>query len=197
MPDTLPVYLNREELHSVEVPDTFETTGSFDVALVNHGTSVHVHLHLDDALSEIAALDASNHFIDSETQRVVTVEVTGDGEVTGKLKVASAYGAETRYVDVHLAEPEETESAVEVGESLSQPQPQSSETTTDAARSGGAGGAGALVDNPELVVLVLGGLALAAAVVAAVVIEETVVLLGALVVLAGVLGALFVLRSDS
>lgn len=190
MPDTLPVHLNREELHAVEVPDAFETSDSFDVALVNHGTSVHVHLHLDDALSEVASLDASNHFIDGETRRAAHVSVNGSGPVTGKLKVASAYGAQTRYVDIRLTEPEETESTVEVDESLSRPQP----TTTN--RPNGSDGDG-LVDSPELVVLGLGALALVAAVVAAVVIDQMVVLLGALVVLAGVLAALFVLRSDS
>jgi hypothetical protein len=191
VPDTLPVHLNREELHAVEVPDAFETSDSFDVGLVNHGTSVHVHLHLDDALSEVASLDASNHFIDGETQRAAHVSVNGSGPVTGKLKIASAYGAQTRYVDVRITEPEETESTVEVDESLSKPQP----TTTDIGSSGESGTG--LLDSPELVVLVLGALALLVAVVAAVVIDQMVVLLGALVVLAGVLAALFVLRSDS
>jgi len=192
VPDTLPVHLNREELHAVEVPDTFETSDSFDVALVNHGTSVHVHLHLDDALSEVASLDASNHFIDGETQRAAHVSLTGAGPVTGRLKVASAYGAQTRYVDVRITEPEETDSTVEVDESLSKPQP----TATTDARPSGSDGDG-LLDSPELVVLALGALALLVAVVAALVIDQMVVLLGALVVLAGVLAALFVLRSES
>jgi len=191
VPDTLPVHLNRAELHAVEVPDAFETSDSFDVALVNHGTSVHVHLHLDDALSEAASLDASNHFIDGETRRAAHVSVTGSEPVTGRFKVASAYGAQTRYVDVRITEPEETESTVEVDESLSRPQPR----TTDPGPVGGDGDG--LVDSPELVVLGLGAVALVVAVVAAVVVDQTVVLLGALVVLAGVLAALFVLRSDS
>ena len=45
--DTLAVHVNRGGLHELEVPDVFETTGTFDLRLINHGQSVHVHLHLD------------------------------------------------------------------------------------------------------------------------------------------------------
>jgi hypothetical protein len=189
--DTLPVHVNREELHALDVPDAFETTGSFDLRLVNHGQSVHVHLHLDDALSEVATIDATNHFVDGQSERAVRVHVDGDDPVRGKLKVASAYGAQTRYVDVDVVEPEETEETVTVDESLSKPQPktvpaESGDSLTDA-----------LVDNPEVLVLGLGGVALVVAIVAALVLEEIVVVLGTLAVLAGVLVAMYVLVGDS
>jgi len=190
--DTLPVHLNRESLHALEVPDGFETTDSFDVVLVNHGESVHVHLHLDDELSEAAAIDASNHFVDGDSRRAVRIHVDGARPVTGKLKVASAYGAETRYVDVRIVEPEETENHVEVDESLAEPQPRQP--------SDGESDDGSLVDavanRPEMIVLVLGFLAIVVAAVAALVLDEVVVMLGALVVLAGVLGALYVLTAE-
>lgn len=188
--DTLTVHLNREELHAVEVPPSFETTGSFDVELVNHGASIHAHLHLDDALSEVAAIDAANHFVDGESRRAVRVTVNGATAVDGKLKVASAYGAQTRYVDVHVIEPEEDEQTVEVDESLSRPQPRDRPAQD---QSGSA--LAALAENPELVVLVLGVLAVGVAAAAALVVDSTLVLAGALVVLLGVLVAMYVLVS--
>jgi hypothetical protein len=190
--DTLTVHLNREELHAVEVPPSFEAAGSFDVGLVNHGTSVHAHLHLDDALSEAASIDAANHFIDGESRRAVRVSVDGSGPVSGKLKVASAYGAQTRYVDVDITEPEETERTVEVDDSLSEPQPREVSSTSDEGSSFDP-----LLENPELIVLVFGVLAVGVAAAAALVIDSMLVLGGALVVLLGVLGAMYVLVSGS
>ena len=184
--DTLPVHVNRGSLHELEVPDTFETDGSFDIAVVNHGQSVHVHLHLEDDLSEIATLETSNHFVDGESQRAVHVSVNGAGEATGTLKIASAYGAETRYVTVRVTEPEETPQTVEVGESLSEPQPREPDS--------GDGGAGlaSVVDNPEFVILILSVLALVAATVVALVVDDVVVVAGALVVLVGVLVGIYI-----
>jgi hypothetical protein len=187
--ETLPVHVNREELHALDVPDAFETTGSFDLRLVNHGQSVHVHLHLDDALSEVATLEATNHFVDGQSERPVRVHVNGDGPVRGKIKVASAYGAQTRYVDVDVVEAEEPEETVTVDESLSQPQPTRRPTDPDDSLTA------TLAENPEVLVLALGGLALVAALIAALVLQNTLVVLGALAVLAGVLVALYVLVS--
>lgn len=182
--DRLPVHLNRAELHAVEVPDSFETTGSFDLELVNHGTSLHVHLHLDDALSEVAEIDAANHFIDGETQRIVHVRVDGDEElpVRGKLKVASAYGAQTRYVDIELSEPDFEEETVEVDESLAEPpsDPEPEQSSSPVA-------------SPELVVLAFGILAVLAAGAIAIFVDSTVVVAGAVVVLVGVLVAIYLL----
>ncbi len=182
----MPVHVNREQLHALEVPDRYEADGSFDVAVINHGQSVHVHLHLDDDLSEIATVEASNHFVDGESQRIVHVAVDGEGEATGTLKVAAAYGAETRYVTVHITEPEEENRTVEVDESLSEPQPREPE-------SGGDGGAlAAAAGKPEVLVLALGLVALAAAVAIAIVIDDVVVVGGALAVLVGVLAAVYI-----
>lgn len=186
--DSLAVHLNRAELHAVEVPDSFEAAGSFDVDLVNHGTSLHVHLHLDDALSDVAEIDAVNHFIDGESRRAVRVSVDGDGElpVRGKLKVASAYGAQTRYVDVELVEPEEERRSVEVDESLAHP-PSNPEPDP------GSSPVGGLVVDPELVVLAFGVLAVLAAGGIALVVDSALVVAGAVVVLVGVLVAVYVL----
>lgn len=189
MPDQLPVHVNREELHALEVPATFEAHDSFDVALVNHGESLHVHVHLDDTLSRVAKIDASNHYVESDTTRPIRVEVDEAalaqfGEVHGKIKVASAYGAQTRWIDVDLSEREEADESVQVDESLAQPQPTAQETQTP------------LLQRPELPVLALGGVALVVALLAAVMINNTFVLVGALAVLAGVLVALYFLLAS-
>ncbi|ELZ20591.1 hypothetical protein C475_20048 [Halosimplex carlsbadense 2-9-1] len=184
--DTLPVHVSRDSLHALEVPDAFETDGSFDIGVVNHGGSVHVHIHLDDDLSEIATVEAGNHFVDSESKRAVHVSVQGAGEATGTLKIASAYGAETRYVTVRITEPDEEESTVEVDESLSQPQPREPDA-------GGNGAAtAALAASPQLVVLALGVLALGVAAALALLVDEVVVVAGALAVLVGVLAAVYI-----
>ncbi len=182
----MPVHVNRDQLHALEVPDRFETDGSFDIAMVNHGQSVHVHLHLDDDLSEIASIEASNHFVDGESQRAVRVNVDGAGEATGTLKIAAAYGAETRYVTVRITEPEETKQTVEVDESLSQPQPREPES------GGEGGGLVSVVENPEFVVLVLAVVALVAAAVVAIVVDDVLIIGGALAVLVGVLVAVYI-----
>lgn len=190
MADDLPVHVNRQDIHSLEVPASFETDGSFDVRLINHGESLHLHVHLDDALSEIAAIEATNHYVEGESQRALRVHVNEEALTTtpvrGKLKVASGYGAETRWIDVELAEAEEEDESVRVDESLSKPQP----------REEPSGSAGTGLERPELPVLGLGLLAVVVAIVAAVVIDNVVVLVGALAVVAGVLVALYFLLAS-
>jgi len=206
VPDTLPVAVNREELHGLVVPNAFEATGSFDVEITNHGTPLHVHLHLDDALSSVATLEANNHYVEEETSRLVRVTVDEPRDMEGKLKVVTAHGATTRYVDIAIWELDETEETVAVDESLSKPQPRSaaggtsgSSTTSAPAGSTAAGGGersaplSVVIERPELLVLGLGGLALAVAAYAVLVLQSTVVTLGALAVLAGVLVAVFLL----
>ncbi|MFW6017356.1 MAG: DUF7524 family protein [Halapricum sp.] len=187
MTETLPVHVNRDQLHGLEVPNEVEVSGSFDVVLQNHGESVHVHLHLDDALSDVASLSANNHHVASESTRRVTIDVSGSGPLRGKLKVVTAYGATTRYVDVVLTEPESDTREVTVDESLSKPQPRSTPPRS------GTVGSNALdfPVRPEVSVLALGAIALAIAVIAALVLENTVVLVGSFVVLAGVLVAVY------
>jgi hypothetical protein len=186
VPDELPVHVSRQSLHAVEVPASFKTSRSFDVVLVNHGESLHVHLHLDDALSDVATMDASNHYVEGDSQRAVRISVDTerlpDDGVFGRLKVASAYGAETRWIDVELEPPAQERSTVEVDESLAQPQPRKSESETET------------IDlPPALPVLVLGSIALLIATLTALIVGNFLVTLGALVVLAGVLVAAYFL----
>jgi hypothetical protein len=103
--DSLDVAVNQQGLHTLEVDDRFEADGSFVVKLINHGEATHVHLHLGDDLSEVARLEASNHYVESGRSRRVRVRALEPDEwpadtVRGKLKVVVAHGNTRRFVDV-------------------------------------------------------------------------------------------------
>jgi hypothetical protein len=103
--DRLVVDINRDGARSLAVPESVTVDRSFVVDLQNHGMATHVHLHLDDALSDVARLSNANHHVPSEGGRRVRVDILepDDGDytpVSGKLKVAIAYGQETRFVDL-------------------------------------------------------------------------------------------------
>lgn len=107
MTDSIPVAVNRDGLHTLTVPAEFEAAGPFAVELHNHGESAHVHLNLDDRLSEVARLEATNHYVESEESRRIEIQTRKPSTwpsdtVRGKLKVVVAHGQETRYVDVIL-----------------------------------------------------------------------------------------------
>ena len=171
MPDALTVHVNRGELHSLDVPDSFEASESFDVVLVNHGEATHVHLHLSDALSELATIEAPNHHVDRNGERRVGVTLTEEGAARGTLKVVTAYGATTHYVDVRITEPAEPEETVQVSEELGKPQPRQT-PAADASE----------FDIPLLPVSAVGGGALLLAVAAAVLFQQFVVMAAATVV---------------
>lgn len=207
MSDTLSVDVNRTHLHSVEAPDSFSTTGSFDIELENHGEAVHVHVHLDDALSEVASVDAVNHHLrPGAVRRVPVVVHRDDRSVTGRLKVASAYGAETRYVDCSLRAVQPTKPPVEVDAALGKPTERGTRSRTgsrsDSSRGRGRGrgtsrgsaspaSAGVLerIDAPAAA---LGVAVLFLAVVAVATIDNALLLVGAFVLLVGVVVAGYV-----
>jgi len=117
--DSLAVDLDADGPQTVSVADSFETTGPFELVLRNHGTPAHVHLHLDDSLAAVATLGAANHYVEGGEDRVVAVDVADTfGTVTGRLEVATGYGAETGTVTVTVTEPP----TVQVDQSLSEPQ---------------------------------------------------------------------------
>ena len=117
MPETLAVHLNRDRLHSIEAPDSFETADSFVVEIENHGEAAHVHLRLDDGLAEIASLPTGNHYVRTGTVERVPISVRDPGPLTGTLTVATAYGSETHDIEVAV-EPAAGKQAVEIDESL-------------------------------------------------------------------------------
>jgi hypothetical protein len=185
--DALPVHISREGLHDLEVPVSFEATDSFDVVLLNHGESLHVHLHLDDDLSEVASIDAGNHYVEADSERRVRVHVNPDAldeeSMLGKLKVASGYGAQTRWIDIELREPDPESESVRVDESLAHPQPREPESEQ-------------VIDSPEIPVLALAAVALLVAALTAVVIGEVLIFAGTLIVLGGVVVGLYFLLQE-
>lgn len=172
----LPVHISREGLHSLEVPNAIEVDGSFVVRLINHGQSLHVHLHLDDALSEVAMLDAGNHFVEGDSERHIRIDVDTervDENLLGKLKVAAGHGSKTRYVDVSISEPEPIRKEVEVDESLAKPQPAPANP--------------GLIEQPEFLALGLSAVGLLVAGIAGMVVGNLIVVLGAVVGFVGIL----------
>lgn len=184
MSDTLVAEVNRGDLHSLEVPDSFETEGTFVVELRNHGEATHVHLHLDDDLSTVASLDATNHYVGAGSTRPVRVHVRGNDElVRGTLKIATAYGSETHYVDVTI-DPT-TAQSVEVDPSLSEPGARPPPESTD------GGVVQSLTDPETLPMVVLGVVAVVLAIGAVGMGGEINVLLAVLAVVAAGLGAFY------
>ncbi len=105
MTDSLTVSINRDGLHTLAVPSSFGASGPFTVELYNYGEAAHIHLNLDDRLSQIARLKATNHYVEADERRVVDVETRDRSAwpadtVRGKLKVVVGHGRETHYVDV-------------------------------------------------------------------------------------------------
>lgn len=183
MPDDLVVHLNRDGPHSIGVePPQFRAGGPFDVVLRNHGTALHVHLHLDDDLSRHATLGTTNHYVDEDSVRRVRVTLDEPPEpVEGRLKLVTGYGAETTYVRVSLGGDGAEERQVNVDEALGSPQ-----SASDAQPPIGA---------DDLPVLVLGGVAALVAVIAAAVVGGPAAVVGVLVVVLGLAVALALLRS--
>jgi len=176
VPDTLPVHLNQRDLHSLEVPDVFETDDSFVLAVRNHGEASRVHVHLDDGLSEIAAVETTNHYVRANETAEIPVAVHGTGPVRGKIKIVSGYGAVTRWVDVHVTESDDT--GVEVDEELGKPQPTRDESGPEVRST--------LADRPTLPVIAFAAVALAVAVGAAALVDNLAVTAGAVAVVAAV-----------
>lgn len=107
MTDSIAVAVNRDGLHTLDVPASFEANGPFTVEIRNYGEAAHVHLNPDDQLSRAATVRATNHYIEGGEHRLIDIEVRDpsrwpDETVRGKLKIVVAHGQRTRYVDVTL-----------------------------------------------------------------------------------------------
>lgn len=177
MPDALTVHLNRESPHSIDIaPAVFETDGSFDVVLTNHGAALHVHLHLDDDLSTQATLGAANHYVDAGAVRRIRVTVDEPLDpVKGRLKLVTGYGSETEYARIVLQDIEPEDRHVRVDESLGQP---ASRDTPEP-----------LLDATVLPTLAVGAVAVLIALIAAVLIGGPTSGLGLVVVIVGLVVA--------
>ncbi|MFW6436412.1 MAG: DUF7524 family protein [Halococcoides sp.] len=180
MSDTLPVHVSRERLHGLGVPDAIEVSGPFEIDLHNHGEGVHLHVHLEGALADVASLPAANHYLDAGDRRVLTVELPEPTHsIRGKLKVVSAHGATTRYVDVVVRPPAATTDTVRVDESLATPPSRPAPSPAVDA-----------VDDPRTLAALAGALALVVGVVVAVLADSLLVTVAVLVVLVAVLVAI-------
>lgn len=102
MPGTLAVALNREGPRTIDGPAAFETDGSFTVKLSNYGQPVHAHVRPDEALSQVASVEATNHYVDSDDTRYVDIYVDApeDARIAGRLNVTTNYGAVTHPVEI-------------------------------------------------------------------------------------------------
>lgn len=190
---TLSVELNADGVHSIDAPDRITVDAPFTVELVNRGQPVHVHLNVDDALSRVASLSATNHFVEGESTSQVRVETRAPSEpVTGKLKVVTGYGTEIHYVDVTVEPPPAEAQPVDVDETLAKPpEPEPEPTPTERLTAGTDAGLGRGV-VPTVAVAVV---AVAVAVGIGLLVDSAVVLLGAGVVVGAAIAAvLFVLR---
>ncbi|GAA0302290.1 DUF7524 family protein [Halarchaeum salinum] len=120
MPLTLTVDLNDDHAHALDAsPVPFETDGSFDVEIVNHGAGSHVHVHTDEALSRVASPESGNYYVPPESRERISVAVgePGPRPVEGSLQIAAGYGAERLDIPVRIVE-RETPNSVDVDESL-------------------------------------------------------------------------------
>jgi hypothetical protein len=186
----LAVRIGRESLHSIEAPESFEATGDFAVAFDNHGRAVHVHLAADDALAGAVSIPESNHLVDGDGALEVPVRVGADRRVEGELEVVAAYGAESASIPVAVGPEEADPTPVDPG-------PETRESTREgpslvdrlAAVAEGPGGI-----PPGLAALT--ALAAVAALAAALFVGGAAAVVGVVVLLAGVLGAVALLATE-
>lgn len=182
----LTVSLNEDGLHSIAAPASFEASEPFDVVLDNHGEAVHIHLNLDETLSTVADIRATNHYVEPDGSRPVGVGINPrTTAVTGRLKIATGYGAEVTYTTVTIRPPEEDPKRVTVDESLAKPQREPPAEPTTAEQIGAR-----LADSGAGLVVAFGLIAVLLAVAVAATLESGVVIAGALVVLVGVVVAI-------
>jgi hypothetical protein len=180
VPASLPVELNADRIHEIRVIEEFETDGPFVVDLINEGQPVHVHLSLDEDLRRVAALDGGNHYVEAGATAAVPISVdTVDEPTTGRLTVATGYGAETAEITVTVQPWEDRESGVAVDETLSTP----SEEPPEPDATGG-------LTRPSLPLLALVGTAIAVAVGVGYYAPSTPVLVGVGVVVGAALATL-------
>lgn len=119
--DTLEIHVNRERPNVLEVPDTFETSTAFSVEIVNDGKPVHLHLNYDDDLAAGLSMETGNHFIPRDNVYRLPVHVEPDARpFHGKFQVSIGYGAEKRFIEIRVPEPE-VDTEVRVDAELAEP----------------------------------------------------------------------------
>jgi hypothetical protein len=189
--DRLTAVLNEADLYAIASPSAFETSDSFEIVLDNHEQAVHVHLNFDETLSSVASLRTTNHYVERNRTYPVTVDVEApQTEVSGRLKVATGYGAEVAYTTVTISPPEDGSRQVAIDDSLSKPATSEPTEPTRVDRLEALADAGPAGLPAPVIVVGLLALGLSTAVAAS--IGSTAVLAGSLVVLLGVAASLAV-----
>jgi len=186
VPEELTVHVNRTRRHAIAVADDpFETSGSFDVVLVNHGDGAHVHLGLDGDLAAAGEVETPAPFLDAEATQRVAVRVRAQGPFGGALTISTGYGKSSIEVPVRI----DPDAGPDVD---ARPDPPASTASLPtfvrpvAERLRSVDG----VDPATLALIALAGGALLVAVLVASIVDSGVVLAGVLVVVAAVAGAL-------
>ncbi len=121
MPDTLAVEVNPDGMRTLSVPDRFETDRDFEIRLRNHAEGTHVYVNLDDALSSVASIATTNHFVESEETKLVVASVEPGASGAGQLTVAIGHGSVSETVPVEVRPRTSEKEPVTVDESLSEP----------------------------------------------------------------------------
>lgn len=189
--DRLTAVLNEADLYAIASPSAFETSDSFEIVLDNYKQAVHVHLNLDETLSSVASLRTTNHYVERNRTYPVTVDVEApQTEVSGRLKIATGYGAEVAYTTVTISPPEDGSRQVAIDDSLSKPATSEPTEPTRVDRLEAYADAGPAGLPAPVIVVGLLALGLSTAVAAS--IGSTAVLAGSLVVLLGVAASLAV-----
>lgn len=189
--DRLTAVLNETDLYAIAAPSTFETSDSFDIVLDNHEQAVHVHLNLDETLSSVASLRTTNYYIKRNRTHSVSVDIdTPPTAVSGRLKIATGYGAEVAYTTVTVRPPEQGTNRVAIDDSLSKPSSSAPVEPTLLDRLEAFADAGPAGYSAP--VIVVGLLAVGLSTVVAASIGSAAVLAGSLVVLLGVAASLAV-----
>ena len=189
--DRLTAVLNEADLYAIASPSAFETSDSFEIVLDNHEQAVHVHLNLDETLSSVASLRTTNHYVERNRTYPVTVDVEApQTEVSGRLKIATGYGAEVAYTTVTISPPEDGSRQVVIDDSLSKPATSEPTEPTRVDRLEAYADAGPAGLSAPVIAVGLLALGLSTAVAAS--IGSTAVLAGSLVVLLGVAASLAV-----
>jgi hypothetical protein len=186
----LSVDLNRDGLHQIATPSSFETDGPFEIQLHNHGEAIHAHLNLDEELSAAANLAESNHYVEPYSSRSVEIDTRRiSSSVTGRLKIVTGYGNESTYTEVTVSPPGTVTDRVDVDERLAKPQRNEPTASTPRQQL-----AAMVSDDLSPRVAATGTLGICVVLVIAALAQNTAVFVASLVVIAGVFTALAITR---
>ena len=187
MANRLRIFLDRDEPGTVTTEEqAIETSGDFSIEIHNYGTPKHVHVAPVGDLGRFVTFDASNLYFEPEEVRTISASVTDrrPEKFDGKVKIVTGYGTNTTFFDVNLRQQVETTSDVIVDDELAKPQTEEATPSPFASFELGP---------DTLPVLALAVMAILIAVGATMIATDIAVVVGAGVVLLGVLVALALL----